>query len=387
MSGDTGSPLIGPLADLPQLLRTEVEPMEARLRRLITTPDLYRLRQIVLIGCGDSFIAGAGAASVLREWTGLPVQPMHAMEAARYVDSAAPHGHPRSVLAVCISYSGEVARVVEAARRLRRWGALTVALTGNAGSRLAEAAELVGNIAVPPCPGAVARGYAATLLGVWLLGIRIAEVRLRQTMDVANARRSLLTRQADLLEQALAPAAVACAAAAAQLHPARCADLLGSGPTIGSARFAAAKLIEIAGTHAVAQDAEEFHHLNYFVRSPETLPTVVFTAAGARAASRMSELSATLEQLGRPGLLITDQDPSGVGAWSKKHLLRLPPTAEWLLPLLHAVPAIMLAQAWAAQAGATPFRDHAGPWRGAQDAGLVRNSAILPGDGTKGTPS
>ena len=365
--------LLDHAAGLPDMIRTETMRLEGRLRHCIATPDIYRLRQIILTGAGDSLIAGHSVSAVLRAWTGLAVQSMPAMEVARYLDTTPVHFDARGILLACVSNSGEGARVVEAAQRLRAIGALTLAITSSPASRLAQAAELVIDTTVPQCPtGGNARGHAAALIVLWLLGIRIAEVRMRITMEAADTRRALLTRQADPVERSLAACAAMCAEAAERWSGDQRADLLGSGPCLGSAQFAAAKLIETAGIHASAQDIEEFHHLNYFIGRPGEMPTVVFTAAASAGASRTCELMTTLQQLGRPTLLVTD-----AAAHASKNLhLHLPHTEEWLLPLLHVAPALMLAGAWAQKAGATPFRGHAGPWAGAQQARLVRDSLI-----------
>jgi glucosamine--fructose-6-phosphate aminotransferase (isomerizing) len=370
---DQSIALLAHVTGLPDMIRAGTMPLESRLRHRITTPDIYRLREIILTGSGDSLIAGRAAATVLRAWTGLAVQSMPAMEAARYLDTPPVTIDARGILLVCISNSGEGARAVEAARRLRAIGALTLAVTSSPASRLAQEAELVIDLAVPQAPtGGNARGHAAALTALWLLGIRIAEVRMRITMGEADARRALIARQADPVERSLAACAAICAEAAARWSSHRQADLLGSGPCLGSAKFAAAKLIEAAGIHASAQDIEEFHHLNYFLDGPSKIPTIVFTAADTAAASRTRELAETLQQLGRPTLLVSD------AATDTSHDLRLklPYAEEWLLPLLHIAPAVMLAAAWAHKAGNTPFRGHAGPWAGAQQARLVRNSLI-----------
>jgi glucosamine--fructose-6-phosphate aminotransferase (isomerizing) len=375
MSEDTTS-LLEQATGLPDMIRSETMRLEGRLRRCIATPDIYRLRQIILTGSGDSLIAGHAVAAALRAWTGIAVQSMPAMEASRYLDTPPVHFDARGILLVCISNSGEGARVVEAARRLRAIGALTLAVTASPSSRLSQAAELVIGLDPPQGKaGANARGHAAALMALWLLGIRIAEVRMRMTMEEADARRALLARQADPVARSLGDCAAVCAHAAERWGGHQHADVLGSGPCLGSAAFAAAKLVETTGVHAAAQDIEEFHHLNYFCDRPGDIPTIVFTAARAAAASRTQELAATLQELGRPTLLVSDAAPDGLNALG----LKLPCTEEWLLPLLHIAPAVMLAGAWAVKAGCTPFRGHAGPWAGAQQARLVRNSVIQSG--------
>jgi glucosamine--fructose-6-phosphate aminotransferase (isomerizing) len=362
---------------LPDMIRAETMRLEGRLRRSIPTPDIYRLRQIILTGCGDSLIAGHSVATALRAWTGLAVQAMPAMEASRYLDTPPVHADARGILILCISNSGEAARVIEAARRLRAIGTLTLAVTNSPSSRLAQAAELVIDLGVPQgSTGANARAHAAALMALWLVGIRIAEVRMRITMEEADARRALIARQADPVECSLAACAAVCAQAADRWSGHRNADLLGSGPCLGSAQFAAAKLVEAAGIHASAQDIEEFHHLNYFVDQPAEIPTIVFTAADAAAASRTQELTGTLEDLGRPTLLIKDAATETLSRDHQHLYLPIPTAEEWVLPLLHIAPAVMLAGAWAEKAVCTPFRGHAGPWAGAQQGRLVRDSFI-----------
>jgi glucosamine--fructose-6-phosphate aminotransferase (isomerizing) len=153
----------------------------------------------------------------------------------------------------------------------------------------------------------------------------------------------------------------------------RAVDILGSGPGIGAAAYTAAKLIEAAGVHASYQDIEEFFHLNYFVADPESVPTVVFAPSRAASAGRATELIRTLEELGRPILIISDSTALG----PQERALVLPAgVQELLMPVVGIIPAALLAAFWADRAGAEPFRGHRGPWRSSQGAALVRGSAI-----------
>ncbi len=363
------------IRSLGTLVRDEVPRIEPRSRSVLATPEIYGLRQIVLAGSGDSYIAAACAAPAWRAWTGLPVQAMVSMEASRYLDlgQAPRSARARGLLVVSVSSSGEGARLVEATHRLRALGAITVATTANAGSRLGLSAEKVLDIAIPPStPAPGVRSYAASLLGLYLLGIRLGEVLMRYTMDEANRLRGQLGELADPLSRAALESEQP-----VQVHLERwgsfdTADVLGSGPALGSAAFAAAKLVEAAGVHASAQDAEEFHHLNYFVDRPQAVPAVLFASARAAGATRSRELVATLQELGRPHLVVSDDARFAPAAQQ----LVLPQVHEFFAPLLHAVPAALLAAYAAARRDAVHYRGHRGPWRGAQGAGLVRNSVI-----------
>jgi glutamine---fructose-6-phosphate transaminase (isomerizing) len=360
---------------LPELVKTESRQIDDRMRLLIKTPEIYGIRQIILLGSGDSYFAAQAVAPAIRAWTGLPVSAMLAMEAARYVDAGVPPlaGRNRGLLVVAISSSGEAARVVEATQRLRKLGALTLAVTASPEGRLAKSAERILDIAIPSSTNAPGtRSYIASMLAGYSIGLRLAEVLMTMTMDEANALRAEIGGLGIKLAEASQVSAAPILELADLWQQFRTADVLGSGPALASAGYGAAKLVEAAGIHATAQDAEEFHHLNYFVAAPDQTPVVAFASTNARAASRTLELVGTLEGLGRPSLIVTDTaDLPSYGTQ-----IRLPEVREWFAPLLHAVPAAHLAAAWADKLGIPHYRGHTGRWHQAQGAGLVRNSTL-----------
>jgi glucosamine--fructose-6-phosphate aminotransferase (isomerizing) len=363
---------------LGELVKSESDAIAARARLLLRMEDVYAVRQIILTGSGDSYFAALAAAPALRAWTGLPVNAMLSMEASRYVDNGRPprSGRNRGLLVIAISSSGEVARLIEAVQRLRRFGALTVAITGDNDSRLGQSAESVLNIAIPSAgSGPGGRSYVASLLGVLHLGIRIAEMLMYMTMAQAEQLRRDLT----LLNEPLTRMAVQCVAPVAEFvrswDAVFAVDCIGSGPALASAHYAAAKLVEAAGLHAAAQDAEEFHHLNYFVDDPQRVPAILFAPSQALSRTRTRELAGILPPLGRPYLVITDAADFAPAGCS----LVLPAVDEFFAPLLHAVPATLLAAHAALRRGSVHFRGLTGPWRGAQDAELVRGSTIESG--------
>jgi len=363
---------------LGELVRTESDTIAGRARLLLRMEDVYAVRQIILTGSGDSFFAALAVAPALRAWTGLPVNAMVSMEASRYVDNGRPprSGRTRGLLVIAISSSGEVARLIEAVQRLRRFGALTVAVTGDNDSRLGQSAERILNIAITSAgSGPGGRSYVASLLGALHLGIRIAEMLMCMTMEQADR----LRRDLVLLNEPLTRMAAQCVEPVAEFvrswDSVFAVDCIGSGPALASAHFAAAKLVEAAGLHAAAQDVEEFHHLNYFVDDPQRVPAIIFAPSQALSRTRTQELARILPPLGRPYLVITDSAdfaPPG-------HSLMLREVDEFFAPLLHAVPATLLAAHAALRRGSVHFRGLTGPWRGAQDAALVRGSSIESG--------
>lgn len=361
---------------LPDLVAGSTLDIHDKLRKVLSTEEVHGLREVVFTGSGDSLFAAQAATLALRQLSGLPVLALPAMEAARYIDT----GHlshfkrPRGLLLVSISSSGEAARVVEATRRLGVAGALTVGVTANPESRLGQAAERIIDIAIPPAPSAPGtRSYVASLIGSLGLSIRIAELLMTITMDQANALRGEMQGLSDAIAEANAGIRAIAADPGFDWTGIHALDCLGSGPSLVSARFLAAKLVEAAGLHAVAQCAEEFHHVNFFVDRPAENPAILFAPAMAHAASRQRELADTLGQLGRPSLVLTDDAELA----DKPGRVAIPPVTELFAPLLHCGPAAILAAEAAKARGVPHYRGHTGPWRGAQGAGLVRNSTIL----------
>jgi glutamine---fructose-6-phosphate transaminase (isomerizing) len=364
---------------LSTMIGPSVDRLEPAARTVLSTPEIFGIRQIILAGSGDSYFAAAGAVSMFRDLTGLPVQAMTSMEASRYAGGLGKSViNARGTLVVAISYSGEAARLVEAATRWRHRGALTLGVTAASGSRLANVAERTLDTQVEeaaPAPGT--RTYIAGLIALHLLAIRLGEVLMRITMDKANAYRQELSGIGAALGETHAAMLGPLREFAETSREWRTFDVLGSGPGLGAAGYCAAKLVEASGVHALPQDIEEFFHLNFFVDKPAETPTILFAPSEASAASRSTELITTLRQLGRPTAVITDRADFGHGHLEILH----PRVAEWFVPIVQTVPAAILAAHAADLRTAVHYRGHDGAWIGAKGAALVRDSAIEVGNG------
>lgn len=364
------------IRSLPALIAETAEQMEPAARKVLSTPEIYGLRQIILTGSGDSFFAAQAVAPALRAWTGLPVAAMTAMEASRYCDAGVPlrSGAMKGLLVVAISYSGEAARVVEATQRLSALGAITLAITANSESRLGQAANRILDSRIPdfvPAPGT--RSYAASMVALYLLSIRISEVLISMTMDNANLLRRELIELGGKLDGLSGTLEAQTADIASRWHNFESLDSLGAGPSLASAAYCAAKLVEAAGMHAAWQDLEEFHHLNYFVLEAHRTPAVVFAGSNARSWSRAHELTVALGQLERPHVYVSDKAITDV------ETVLVPATREWFAPIAETIPAALLAANIANLRGVPHYRGHTGLWRGAQGAAFVKDSTILLG--------
>ena len=111
---------------------------------------------------------------------------------------------------------------------------------------------------------------------------------------------------------------------------------------------------------AVDQDVEEWVHLDYFARDPDTCATLVLSPEPARDHSRVREIEPFLQRLGRPYRILTDTPPA---AESGRTIALPAPPDPLFAPLVYAA-ALALYAAWlSAEQGAEYGRGARGPWQ------------------------
>jgi glucosamine--fructose-6-phosphate aminotransferase (isomerizing) len=367
--------MIAQVESLPELIRTQFDELDVRVRRLLNHEEYLSVKRIALTGCGDSHMAGLASELAFEQLSGVPTEPLAAMQAGRYAAPYFERAFTRNPLVVGISVSGTVARTREALIMARKSGALTVAITGNPESPLARAAEKVLGCVVPdfaPAPGV--RSYRVSLMALYLLAIRVAEIKARLTQDEANGLRRQLKGTADAIEATIA----------AIREPVRrladsCAKhhnfvFVADGPNYATALFSAAKLMEAAGRHAAGQDTEEWAHLQYFVNDDPATPTFLISPGG-RGHARAAELMEPLKRIGRTVVAVVPEGDQAIG-----------PQADWTLPVVGDVPEIFSPMVYAVAGelfsahlseaiGEPPFRRFHGIY---QDGGnTIKSSAVI----------
>ncbi|WP_368497020.1 SIS domain-containing protein [Herbiconiux sp. A18JL235] len=229
---------------------------------------------------------------------------------------------------VGISHSGTSGATVQALRLAREAGVRTVAVTSNAGSPLADAADevqLVPTLAVDevvPCAGHL------------MLGLGVAAVCGVQTRGATSA---LSTRLRDL-----APVVDGAVAALGDTAP-RGISVLSLPDLRGAADFWMLKLIEATGVPTRSVALEESGHVDYFI-GPEAHLEVQLV--GAYGEARHERLARALESTGQTVLPV--------------HIAGDGPDADARDRLLHelagAVVGTVVAEAAASRWNRPPFR-------------------------------
>ncbi len=360
------SPLHQQVDTLPEMVETMMDELVTAVRHTLTPALSQKISRVFTTGCGDSYFAPLNAELAFEQLAGLPCEPMTAMQFARYAVGFLPEPGRGSNLVLAVSVSGGVSRTVEAMTLARQAGATAVALTGNATGPLGQAAEFVLETAVPPLPAELqglivpgTRSYVASQLALYLCAIQLGEHRSHLTKATANQLRRELAHTADLMAHTIARSDKATRQAAEAWHDADHFVFCGAGPNVGTALFNAAKILEASGDTAVAQDTEEWAHLQYFGRQVAT-PTI-FIGAGGWDEGRALELVTAAKAIGRRVAVIAPQDsqlanhPEADFRWETAV-----PTRECFSPLLTCLPGTLFAATRAQLLGEPYFRGFGG---------------------------
>ena len=338
--------MIEQIHSLPELLNQIYEPLDDTIRRKVDHELCLSAKRLYVVGCGDSHHAALSTELAFESLTKLPDDPMTSMLFARYAAGFIPQSGPKTNVVIGISVSGAVSRTAEALRMGRQAGATTLALTATPGSPLANEADVVLDVPVPNFPDPVdvvipgVRSYFTSQVGLYLIAVRMAEVRGVLTNAEAAAYRAKIRDFTGLVSQTIEE----CDAVARKAAQAWSAEqefvLAGSGPNYASGLFVAAKILEASGDSALGQDVEEWAHLQYFAKKVGT-PTFIISA-GDRDLSRAEEIGVAAKQIGRQLAVISPKSASNLIASADFHF-PIPQVEEMFSPLITAIPGELFA--------------------------------------------
>ena len=125
-------------------------------------------------------------------------------------------------------------------------------------------------------------------------------VRGHLSEEEADGLRAELRSTADLLAETVALCTPAAKAYAEQVREIDTFTILGSGPSVATSLFYAAKTYELPRVYGVSQELEEWAHEQFFLTGPGT--QVLFIAPQGRSTTRIRELLHTTRTMGGQGL-------------------------------------------------------------------------------------
>jgi glucosamine--fructose-6-phosphate aminotransferase (isomerizing) len=299
-----------------------------------------RPRFVVIAARGTSDNAGIYAQYLLAIRNGLTV----ALAAPSTVTLYGARPNMAESLVVGISQSGRSPDIVAVVEEARRQGALTIALTNDPDSALAEIADHVIDLrAGPELATAATKTYTTELLAAALLSTALDPPSPSESADLA--------RLPALLTEALTAGPHARDLAAAHADRQR-AVVLGRGYSYPSAREWALKLQEMALVAAMSYSAADFEHGPLALAEPG-LPVLAVAPSGPELDAQIDLLTRLKQDHGARLLVVSDAS----AARDIDEGLALPAgIPPWLAPIVEIVPAQLYAYHLTVARGLNP--DH-----------------------------
>jgi glutamine---fructose-6-phosphate transaminase (isomerizing) len=230
-----------------QTLAANAEPLAAIGRDLASR----KLRRVVMLGCGDSWISGFGVRAAMEQALGAVCEPCEAFDFAAYGTGTA----DAETVVIGLSSSGKTEPVIDGMKAAVARGAYAIGLSNTLGSPLMV--EFPGALHIRATRGGWPTQSSTAAMAL-KLALTASIVRARggdaSGLDAALAA---LPDQVDAVAHAFYEPA---RELGARLARADLVLLAGAGPHYAPAAFGAAKLKELAPIHAIAFPLEEYHH-------------------------------------------------------------------------------------------------------------------------------
>lgn len=288
--------------------------------------------RILMTGCGDSLAVHEAVRSLIEMMTGVPCEPVQALELAyyqnRFIDA--------QTLVIGLSSSGWTPRTLEAMLVAKQKGARLLALTNTAGSSIADISDFTLMIEAQR-RGWPTQSSTAAIALLAQLALDVGHARSLGGERLARWQHELDAMPA-CIAKVLETIAPAVEALAHQLSGKDMVLFTGAGPSNAAARFGAAKIKECTSGHSLAIPLEEFHH--YTSIKPDE-PLFIIAPPGPLQARALDTARRAKIWHGRPFAILQEGDTAL--ASECEQTFAMPPVSEELSSLIYSLPVQLLA--------------------------------------------
>ena len=290
--------------------------------------------QILLSACGTSWHASLIGEYMLEEFARTPVEVEYASE-FRYRDPIIERG---AVMFV-ISQSGETADTLAAMKEAKRKGAKVFGICNVVGSTIARESDSGVYLHAGPEIGvASTKSFTSQVMVLSLLSLLMARMRnlgASKGIDIVNEMKALPQKVEKILQTHELIKEIA-----KEYHQSQNFLYLGRGYNFPVALEGALKLKEISYIHAEGYPAAEMKH-GPIALIDENMPVVFIATKDSTYEKITSNIEEVKARSGRIIAIATEGDEE-----IKKradHVIYIPPTLEFLTPILTIIPLQLLA--------------------------------------------
>jgi glucosamine--fructose-6-phosphate aminotransferase (isomerizing) len=296
--------------------------------------ELKKCRHLVIVACGTSYYAGSVGRYVFEKLTDIDVEVEVASE-FRYRKL----NFPPNTFIIALSQSGETADTLAAIREAKRKGARLLGIVNVVGSSISRETEAgIYNHAGPEIGVASTKIFTSQLTILILLALllgRHQNLSLTEGVETIRALQKLPEQIKKILSQANHIEAIA-----EKYHTCQNWLFLGRKFNYPIAMEGALKLKEISYIHAEGYAAGEMKHGPIALITPE-MPTVAILPKDDMYEKMISNIQEIKSRRG-PVIVVTTEGDKEIGDVADE-IIEIPPTLDFLNPILAVVPCQLLA--------------------------------------------
>jgi glucosamine--fructose-6-phosphate aminotransferase (isomerizing) len=325
--------------------RVDFENCVVRLPELSLTAETARaITRIMTVACGSSYYSGLVGKTIIEKIARIPVEVNIGSE-FRYAD---PLIDPTAAT-LTLTQSGETVDTLSAMEEAREKGSLLWTIVNVIGSQAMRLADgYISMQAGPEIGVASTKAFTVSLVDQYLLACYLAQLRSDEVLPQVQQAVSDLALLPDLVGQVL-DHDPEYQALADQLHQHENFLYLGRGANYPIALEGALKLKEISYIHAEGYPAGEMKH-GPIALIDETMPVLAIATRDHVYDKMLSQVEQAKARGGIVIALATEGDT--VIADKADHVIYVPPTPEFLSPMVNVLPLQLLAYHIAVRRGA-----------------------------------
>lgn len=240
----------------PYKIRETLEKEKMEIAKTAEILGRKKIKQIYMVGCGDSVAALRGVRFFLESLLEIPCKEEDALDFAYYNSSAI----DEETLVITLSSSGRTIRVVEALLVARAKGAQTLALSNTPDSPLMQTAT-AGIMIHASRKGWPTQSSTSAMAAMVQFGLELAKC-LKISEEKIRYYEKEFQKVPELMEQTIGLTEEKVKETAKKLYQKNMFFFCGGGPFFTCAEYGAAKVKESTPAYAVPVQLEEFHHYN-----------------------------------------------------------------------------------------------------------------------------
>lgn len=332
---------------------------------------LGRHKKIFITGCGDSYFGGLAVRGLMQKISESTCFPLTALEFSKYgIDMV-----DETSTVIGISMSGNVARTIDGVTKAQGKGAYVMGITNSKTGKLFQLAEHPVFLGLEEEPGWTpgTLTYMGTMYALYRISIELSAGDEQVKQSHGNRLKNTMNQIAEVIESSRETAMLAGnnLVYSKPVFPLYC---LGGGPSYATAKYGAAKFLEVCDITAIGQESEEFAHQEFWVIN-KNCPVFIIAPKGA-VFSRTKEVAECLRRYGNDLFVISnDEELCGLG----KYAFKMPDDVDDLFsPLVYAIPMQLTAYYFSKKQGLDPDRrSHNDPFRKMVSRMLTRGSASI----------